>query len=472
MCRSQVSTIALIWCAMLSAASGAARAHFIWLGVETGQPRERACLWFAESARPGETGLIGKVAHVKAWLRRPTGERSELALQERIEETSASRMAEIPVAGSFALEAICDYGVLTRGDATFLLQYYAKHISLGAASDLNSLARADSLALDIVPQSASAGLVLQVLFEGQPVAGAEFVLAPTEGESRELKADDDGRVQIDAATARRLAVRASHFESDRAGSRDGKPYSQVRHYATLTLRLPDDSRQSTAENTRELSAESLLARARQARAVWENFPGFAGEVAIRIDDETIRGHLEVDEGGNVALDVADSPLKEWAETQLNSLVQHRMPSSDSDEHVAFATGEGDHPLGRKINLGDKELESVYRIKDDVITEVNRHMGNMRFTISVFDVEWNADGKYLPRLVTLTTWDTQSGDVRSSQTVSNTWTRLGRFDLPTRIFEVHTAKNTRQVKELLFTKHRLLKADGVASGDKTTTISRQ
>ena len=76
-----------------------------------------------------------------------------------------------------------------------------------------------------------------------------------------------------------------------------------------------------------------------------------------------------------------------------------MPGGESDDRVSFADEQTDHPLGRLIKLDyDSAMASAYRIKDDVIREVNRQMDGGRFTISVFEVNRNAEGKYLPGLL--------------------------------------------------------------------------
>jgi hypothetical protein len=133
-----------------------------------------------------------------------------------------------------------------------------------------------------------------------------------------------------------------------------------------------------------------------------------------------------------------------------------MPSDDRDENVTYTEETAEHPLGRSINLGDKEHQSVYRIKDRVVTEVNRQAGPMRFTISVLENEWNAEGKYLPRVVTLSNWVRSTGELKSSTAVTNTWQRIGSYDIPKTILEVTTGKDLRQVRQLDLSDVELLK----------------
>lgn len=453
---------------VFTAAAAQSQAHFIWIDEIKNGEQQEVHLFFGEAAAADNAELIDKVAHSKAWVRTAAGEPIALELTKQVRGASGS-LASSPTAATASLtktnhsaEAFCDYGVISRGD-TFLLQYYAKHLAIDSPEQLEKLGRASKLPFDIVPRVVGDGLDLQVFFGTEPAAGAELVVVGDGDDRHELTADDQGRAHLAVKPGDVCAVRAAWFEKDKSGERDGKKYDQVRHYSTLTLRVPANQPAITANNAatnepdKELPAAELLARARAARAVWENFHGFSAELAVHVGDQSAQGHMEVDENGTATIDMADSPLKEWAEAQLSSLVQHRMPSNDLDEHVAYADQQKDHPLGRKINLGETRFNSVYRIKDDVVTEVNRDAGKVKFTISVLEIFRNIDNKYLPRTFTISTWDAASGELRSSLAGVNEWTRVGKCDLPIKILEVTTAKGTREVKQMILSNLKLIDA---------------
>jgi hypothetical protein len=205
----------------------------------------------------------------------------------------------------------------------------------------------------------------------------------------------------------------------------------------------------------EPSAAELLRGARTHRAVWEHFPGFTADATVRIDGQSEQGTVTVDEHGAVSVKVSNPKLREWAGEQVGSAVDHRMPSEPVEEKPAFADEEIDHPLGRLIRLGDAKLESAYRIRDGVITEVNRREGPERFTISVTDIERNKEDKYLPRSFDVTVWDTGSGQIKSSSSYLNTWKRVGNFDLPQRILEIESSSGgERHVEEILLDHYSL------------------
>jgi hypothetical protein len=345
--------------------------------------------------------------------------------------------------------------VFAHGPAPTLLNYYAK--ALG--SDWTTSAaktRAEKLKLDIVPALDGKNLAVQVLFDGQPVADAEVLFVDPAGEHHEVKADAQGKVSI-AAKPGAWAVRSSKVENGKGGERDGKKFDHTSHYATLTLDVPGTT--LTAEKTPSAgdSALDLLVRARDGRAMWQDFPGFTTDLTVLSGAETLQGKATIDADGVVTLEMPKGKLTDWVEEQLNSMVQHRMPDGEvSQGDVTYAEEASAHPLGRKIDLGDPSLQSAYRIKDDAIMEVNRSAGpTMRFTISVLEIERNPENKYLPRSFTMNFFDAKSGDLRTSLAYFNSWQRVGAFDLPKQIIEIDAHKGGASAKQIDFSNCKLL-----------------
>ncbi|REK10533.1 MAG: DUF3386 family protein [Planctomycetota bacterium] len=440
---------ALLGLAVLGAS--AARAHFIWLDVRpAADGGSQAALYFSEAPEPGEPHLIGKAAATKVWLRGADGDVQEVKLAAPADE-SAALVAECPGKSPASLEGSWDYGVYQRGPGTgVMLQYYAKRLH-GDWAAHESLARAKKLKLDLVPALSGDKLAVQVLLDGKP-AGVDVVFVDPEGEQHQLETNDEGRAELDALPGR-WAIRAGHVDPEKSGERDGKKYNQTWHYATLVLDVPPAS--ASAEP--ELSAIDALKRARDGRAMWEDeFPGFAADLTVHYDDKELQGTVEIDADGGVTLKLPESPAADWAEEQLYSLVQHRMPDGEvSEGNVTYVDEDDSHPLGRKISLGDEDFSSAYRIKDDVIMEVNRFMGPMRFTISVMEIERNAENKYLPRSFTMNFFDSKTGELRHALGYWNSWQRVGQFDLPTKILEIDAHKGGSTTKQIMFNNLRLL-----------------
>ncbi len=452
---------ATLGCCLLMGLS-AARAHFVWIDVvpaDSGRPQ--AVLYFSETPEPGEPHLIGKIGHTKAWTRTADGTRAPLKPESADEGTAALPLAG-PVASGASVEAMCDYGVYERGPAGLLLQYYAKRLSGDWAKHGDKLARSPELALDVVPNFSAGKLRLQVLYKDQPSGGSEVVIVDPAGELQELKTDAQGRAETELAGPGRYAVRAAHIEADRAGKRGDKAYDQTWHYCTLLVDVGADAGVATPsakEAGTALSAADALQRARDGRAVWDDeFPGFAAQLTASDGKHRVAGRATIDAYGVVELEMAKSPLSEWVDQQLSSMVQHRMPAGEvSEGDVTFADEDAEHPLGRLIHLGDADLDSAYRIKDDVIMEVNRSAGPAsRFTISVLEIVRNAEKKYLPRAFTMSFYDSKSGALQQSLGYWNQWHRVGNYDLPKTILEVSAHPGGTSTRQIEFSNWTLTK----------------
>jgi hypothetical protein len=141
-----------------------------------------------------------------------------------------------------------------------------------------------------------------------------------------------------------------------------------------------------------------------------------------------------------------------------------MSSAERKYDVSFADDEAHHPLGRLIRINDDALMgSHYRIRDDVITEVHRKLENLRFTITVTEVHRTAEGKTLPKAYTVSYWDAKTGGLTRTNAAVDEWTRVGRWDLPTRLLSFEsTDDNRRNVREIRFSKLKLLHTAGAAN----------
>jgi hypothetical protein len=436
-----------------------ARAHFVWLASKTPAAENQAArieVYFNELPEPGDLRLIGKVAGTKVWARDSHGVTSEVPLRATDDEDMAALVGSCALPRAGSVEAFCDYGVYERGPGV-LLQYYAKHLVGDWAAHGSALSRAQRLTLDVVPTLDGRHVSLRVLYRGQPAPLSEVVLIDKAGVAETHKADSDGSLSVPVSDGP-YVVRAAHIEPDRGGERDGKPCQQTWHYCTLRFDMPATLAAASPDPSAGVEAPAIeaLARARAARAVWRAFPGFATEITVTSETERLHGTCRVDESGTVSLEIPPSPLKDWVEEQLQTLVQHRMPDGEVAEgKVVYADRDLSHPLGRKIDLGDPVTQSVYRVKDDVITEVSRNSAATRFTISVLEVSRNAENKYLPRSFTMNFFDARAGELKTSLAYFNDWQRLGNFDLPKTILESLARSGGARCRKIEFSNCRLL-----------------
>ena len=75
------------------------------------------------------------------------------------------------------------------------------------------------------------------------------------------------------------------------------------------------------------------------------------------------------------------------------------------------------------------MGSTYRVKDDRITQINRKMPYVAFTINVEDSALTQDDKYLTTRYTVYYFSPKDGSLTNVESFSDTHTRVGAVDLP-------------------------------------------
>ncbi len=376
-----------------------------------------------------------------------------------------------PGKGLTWVTGVCPFGVSTHGKEPILLTYYCKTI-VGIFPALPSTEFLEqtfpSLKLEVVCLLlVKDGPAFKILWEGKPLADADVVLYLHGMEKPvERKSDRDGLVKLDKEIYTGVeGVRAAHTIKKK-GNLAGKEYSIQRSYCTLTMipaiaapKPPVLKRQGDALTSKpdaDPEATKLLADAREARANWVNFPGFSANVAVNVEGTIHKGKVEVDSKGKVNLTI-DGDEKGWAKSMLASIVGHRMDDGTTlTTPCAFADDVKYHPLGRAIQVLNDEFHSSYRIRDRQVIEVDRTMGELRFTITVMQNRQNAEKKFLPAHYVVNYWDAKSGAVKKSVTHYNTFKRIGMFDLPAKVMVVSAEEGKQVTRTITLSEHSLNK----------------
>jgi hypothetical protein len=211
---------------------------------------------------------------------------------------------------------------------------------------------------------------------------------------------------------------------------------------------------SNGKATEDPAATKLLADARAARAVWNDFHGFTADVIVNSGGALHHGKLEVNGQGKVNLKMdADEDLQKWARREIGSLVSHRLPGAESlRTPCAFLDPKDQHhPLGRAIRVLNDELHSSYRIRDNQVIEVNRMMPEVRFTITVLENIVTREKQYLPVSYVVDSWDPKTGQLSNSVAEHVRWERIGAFDLPRELLIVSTTAKGRDSRSITFAK---------------------
>ena len=144
----------------------------------------------------------------------------------------------------------------------------------------------------------------------------------------------------------------------------------------------------------------------KGRAVWEQ-PGVAGEADQRAEGTFVVGaDLKAQVDG-----ISDEAIHKAVASQLWEVAIHRVRRSFEQTHGAntFTAGDTD-AVGTEVIVGGKNTGDRYRIKDDVVTMVHRHIHGTVVTIFTESTTDTGSG-YLSRSYTSQYSDPASGEAK-------------------------------------------------------------
>ncbi|WP_406694146.1 kelch repeat-containing protein [Singulisphaera sp. Ch08] len=199
-----------------------ASAHFIWLKVEPAKQAGSAATiraFFNEEPEPDATF----VKYTKNLQLKVDGQTVPATQGE--ESRNADWAGKLPT----TVDTEHDLGVKTKAEKTYHLVYTARAQSgliAPTAKEGSDKLRARLINLGGKP-------VVEVLFDGKPVANARIKVYPATGKPTDATADDKGRATI-AGIAEGTSALWANWVDVTPGSKDGKDYPETRYYATLT----------------------------------------------------------------------------------------------------------------------------------------------------------------------------------------------------------------------------------------------
>ena len=409
--------------ALLLGSAGTASAHFLWLEVPE-KSSTTLRVTFGEEAPDATTPrLLERIQKARAW----TAAGRNLDLKLGTGALTADLAADSALAGAEQTWDVLDRSEEGRGK--FLLNYYAK-----AAGGIDSAAQSVKLPVEVFAKRDGGICTLTVRRGDAPAAGAEvWAQLPGGGSPLTLKTDAAGEARFALSRDGEYQVRAM-VADPKPGTWNDKPYELVRNYSTLTFH---------AEG--KVGADEILSAAQRLRETWNrSFPGFTAHLRIDKDGEVAEGPVKVAANGEVELKLEDPDLNKEAVETFQSIVTHRLPRPTSYQ-PSFGP-EDRHPQGRSVLLGDTS-NSMYRIKDGQIMQVNRDAGPTRFTIDMLSNTLLEDGKYLPSSFTVSYRDAKNGKLLRVESYSERYEKVGGYWLPVERQEVNSREGATSVTRI-------------------------
>ena len=154
----------------------------------------------------------------------------------------------------------------------------------------------------------------------------------------------------------------------------------------------------------------------------------------------------------------DPEMQKWAEGQIGMMAVHRGPRSfdESDGKYSLTLGDDtDNPLGPRLTINGDGMHSFYRVKGDRITQINRKMPHMAFTINVEDSAVTQDGKLLTTRYTVYYYSPQDGKLTNVESFTDSHARVASSDLPATRRIISYENGEVIVKSLLFEHHKMV-----------------
>ncbi len=206
-------------------------------------------------------------------------------------------------------------------------------------------------------------------------------------------------------------------------------------------------------------AKDLLRAAFEKTARWQaDFKGFQADLCINVDGTETKGSVTVKSPKDVTVELGDEALQKWAQGQIGMIATHRGPRSFEESDGKYAlTLEGDdkHPMGQRITINGDGMGSWYRVKDNRITQINRKMPYVAFTINVEESAVTEDQKNLTTRYTVYYFSPKDGSLTNVESFSDTHTRLASSDLPATRRIITYENNAIVTKTLTFENHTML-----------------
>ncbi|MBZ8180961.1 DUF3386 family protein [Oscillatoria salina] len=181
------------------------------------------------------------------------------------------------------------------------------------------------------------------------------------------------------------------------------------------------------------SAEELFRTAYENRYTWDKkFPGFSGEVSINHEGILDQGIVRISPDLEVeVINIDNENLRELITNQIRMEIIHRrrIPFAKAHENDTFQLAETE-PSGAAtiVEIGDK-MNSYYQVKDNIITQVNRKLGDIAVTVDTLGTAKNPEGYLVTHFQTIFR-DANTGEILEREDVRDFHEKIGRYYLLT------------------------------------------
>ncbi len=179
-----------------------------------------------------------------------------------------------------------------------------------------------------------------------------------------------------------------------------------------------------------MNARELFRNAYENRYTWDrNFPGYTTEATFRHGDKMTKAKARVNPDLSVdVLEADDEDTEKAIASQLQEVAIHRIRRTFEETHAKneFEIGETDDTGAVEIHVGGKSSGNRYKVRDNEVCHVHRHIHGIVVTIDTFSSHDTGEG-YLSHRYSSIYRDPKTGEIKSPYSeFEDNYTKVGDY----------------------------------------------
>jgi hypothetical protein len=180
----------------------------------------------------------------------------------------------------------------------------------------------------------------------------------------------------------------------------------------------------------QISAQELFRAAYENRYTWDqNFPGYTADITYKYDGQEFTGKIRIDANFKWEVtEVENEAAKKAIEGQVWEIAVHRVRRTFDQTHSenTFSYGEKDADGAVEIIMGGKSTGDKYKVRNDVVTLVHRHIHGVVVTINTFSVQETGSG-YLAHTYDSVYHDPKTGEQKGGRSeFTDEYEKVGNY----------------------------------------------
>ncbi|MER3493635.1 MAG: hypothetical protein C4323_15715 [Mastigocladus sp. ERB_26_2] len=209
----------------------------------------------------------------------------------------------------------------------------------------------------------------------------------------------------------------------------------------------------------QVSAQELFRAAYENRYTWDhNFPGYTADITYKQDEQVFTGKIRVNANLKAEVfEVEDEQAKQAINHQAWEIAVHRIRRSFEETHGAntFSYGDTDETGAVEIIVGGKSAGDKYKVRNNIVSLVHRHIHGVVVTINTFSVHDTGEG-YLSHTYDSVYHDPQTGEQKGGRSeFEDQYEKVGNYFILNRRFISTDTKSQPSIQEFIFSNIQLL-----------------